>query len=150
MGGAAGSRRPPPAGPSNRDQNLDAPVPARRSTSGRSVRSRGVDLRRYIRSVPKYAVTLVHAHNWDTKRSIREQERWAEHAAFMHGLVEDGFILVGGPLGSGERTLHLVDAPGEHAVRSRLRGDPWAQMGLLEVGSIDEWTLWLDGRITAR
>lgn len=100
--------------------------------------------------MPNFAVTLVHACNWDTKRSIREQERWAEHAAFMDGLVGDGFIVVGGPLGSGERTLHLVDAPDEQAVRSRLHSDPWAQMGLLQVGSITEWALWLDGRIAAR
>lgn len=118
--------------------------------AGRITRSRGAGPRRYLRSVPNFAVTLVHACNWDTKRSIREQERWAEHAAFMDGLVDDGFIVVGGPLGSGERTLHLVDAPDEQAVRSRLRSDPWAQMGLLEVGSITEWALWLDGRNAAR
>jgi len=100
--------------------------------------------------VPNFAVTLVHARSWDTQRSVREQDRWAEHAAFMDRLVDDGFIVVGGPLGSGERTLHLVDAPDEQTVRSRLRSDPWTQMGLLEVGSITEWALWLDGRSAAR
>lgn len=100
--------------------------------------------------MPNFAVTLVHARSWNPKRSIREQERWAEHAAFMDGLVDDGFIVVGGPLGSGERNLHLIDAPDEQAVRSRLHSDPWAQIGLLEVGSIIEWALWLDGRNAAR
>lgn len=68
----------------------------------------------------------------------------------MDGLVDDGFIVVGGPLGSGERTLHLIDAPDEQAVKSRLGSDPWAQMGLLEVDSIIEWSLWLDGRSVVR
>ncbi len=100
--------------------------------------------------MPNFAVTLVHASNWDRNRPIREQARWTEHAAFMDGLVDDRFIVVGGPLGDGEQTLHLVDARNEQAVRNRLRTDPWAQMGLLEVGSVTEWSLWLDGRSAAR
>lgn len=100
--------------------------------------------------MPNFAVTLVHASNWDTQHPIREQKAWAEHAAFMDGLVEDGFIIVGGPLGDGEETLHLIVAPDEQTVRGRLDGDPWAEMGLLEVGSVAEWSLWLDGRDTAR
>lgn len=100
--------------------------------------------------MPNFAVTLVHARNWDTQRSVREQGRWAEHAAFMDGLVDESFVVVGGPVGSGERTLHVVDVPDEQAVKTRLRSDPWAQMGLLEVGSIAEWALWLDGRSATR
>lgn len=95
--------------------------------------------------------SLVQARNWDNERSIRDQERWVEHARFMDGLVDDGLIVVGGgPLGSGERTLHWVAAPDEQTVRSRLRSDPWAQMGLGEIGTIAEWALWLDGRNAAR
>lgn len=109
-----------------------------------------VGARRYLRSVPNFAVTLLHASNWDRNRPIREQTGWSEHAAFMDGLVDDGFIVVGGPLGDGGRTLHLIDAVDEQAVRRRLRSDPWAEMGLLEVGSIAEWSLWLDGRSAAR
>lgn len=100
--------------------------------------------------MPTFAVTLVHAHNWDAQHPMREQDRWAEHAAFMDCLVEEGFIVVGGPLGDGERTLHLVDAPAEQAIRDRLGRDPWAEMGLLDVGSVMEWSLWLDGRNIAR
>ncbi len=122
---------------------------AARWTSGEVRRSRGAGPRRYPRSVPNFGVTLVHARNWDNQRSIRDQERWAEHATFMDGLVDDGLIVVGGPLGSGERTLHLVDAPDEQTVKSRLRSDPWAQMGLLEIGTITEWAFWLDGRNAA-
>lgn len=47
--------------------------------------------------MPNFAVTLVHASNWDTNRPIRGQARWIEHAAFMDGLVDDRFIVVGGP-----------------------------------------------------
>jgi len=96
-----------------------------------------------------FALTLVHDAGWDPARPIRAQDGWTEHAAFMDGLVEDGFIIVGGPLGNGERTLHVVAAADEHEVRQRLAADPWAVAGLLRVGSIEPWALWLDGR-TAR
>ena len=93
-----------------------------------------------------FAVTLVHAPGWDSSRPIRSQDGWDEHAAFMDGLVGDGFLIVGGPLGNGERTLHLMVAAGEDEIRARLAEDPWAAAGLLEVGSIEPWALWLDGR----
>jgi hypothetical protein len=44
-----------------------------------------------------FAVTLMHGAGWDTGRPIRSQAGWNEHAAFMDGLVEDGFLVVGGP-----------------------------------------------------
>ena len=50
---------------------------------------------------------------------MREQEGWDEHAAFMDGLVEDRFILLGGPLEGDRDTLHVVDAPSEEEVRAR-------------------------------
>jgi uncharacterized protein YciI len=101
---------------------------------------------RYAAPVGNFAVTLVHAPGWDPSRPIRSQDGWDEHAAFMDGLVADGFLIVGGPLGNGERTLHLVQASGEDEIRARLAEDPWASAGLLRVGAIEPWALWLDGR----
>ena len=68
----------------------------------------------------------------------------------MDGLVDDGFIVLGGPLGDGQRTLHLVEAAGEQEIRSRMAEDPWASMGLLRIGTIEPWQLWLDGRASSR
>ncbi len=101
---------------------------------------------RYAASVANFAVTLVHGPGWDSSRPIRGQDGWDEHAAFMDGLVDDGFLIVGGPLGNGERTLHLVQAADEDAIKDRLAEDPWASAGLLRVGAIEPWSLWLDGR----
>jgi uncharacterized protein YciI len=97
-------------------------------------------------AMANFAVTLVHGPGWDSARPIRSQAGWAGHAAFMDGLVDDGFIIVGGPLGDGERTLHVVEAADQDAVRARLAEDPWARAGLLQVGTIEPWALWLDGR----
>ncbi len=93
-----------------------------------------------------FALSLVHGSGWDDSLGIREQAGWAEHAAFMDGLVAGGFILLGGPVGDGRQTLHVVEAEDEHQVRLRVAEDPWARAGLLQVGSIQPWALWLDVR----
>jgi len=64
----------------------------------------------------------------------------------MDSLVEDGFILLGGPLEEGREVLHVVTAPSEQAVRERLAQDNWAQNGMLTVKSVELWTVLLDGR----
>jgi len=91
-------------------------------------------------------VTMVHGPGWDPGRGIREQDAWAEHAAFMDALVEDGFVLLGGPAGDGQHVLLAIEAAGEPSLRDRLAADPWAATGLLRVGTVEPWALWLDGR----
>jgi hypothetical protein len=67
--------------------------------------------------VANYALVMVHGPGRDTSRGIREQHGWTEHAEFMDGLVADGLILLGGPVGEGQQTLHVVEADDEHEVR---------------------------------
>src|SRR5579859_2465940 len=100
----------------------------------------------YCAAMAHFAVRLVHGPGWDPARPIREQEGWDEHAAFMDGLVDDGFLILGGPVGNGEQTLHVIEAAGEQDVTTRLAQDPWARAGLLKVGVIEPWALWLDSR----
>lgn len=101
---------------------------------------------RYTPGVANFAVSLVHGPGWDSSRPIRNQEAWDEHAAFMDGLVDDGFVVLGGPVGDGQQTLHVVEAADENEIRARLAEDPWASAGLLQIGTIEPWLLWLDGR----
>ena len=96
--------------------------------------------------MPVFAVTTIKGPDWDTARPRREQRGWTEHAAFMDGLVEEGFVLLGGPLGDGEHVLLAVEAADEDAIRARFEDDPWTPAGLLRVGRIQPWQLWLDGR----
>jgi uncharacterized protein YciI len=93
-----------------------------------------------------FAVRLVHGPGWDDTRPIRKQEGWDEHAAFFDGLVDDGFVIVGGPVGDGAETLHVIEAADENQIRARLARDPWARADMLRIGTIEPWALWLDGR----
>jgi uncharacterized protein YciI len=95
------------------------------------------------------AVFLVSEENgpaWDDARPRREQAGWDAHGAFMDALVDDGFVVLGGPVGEGERALLLVEAADADEVRARLAADPWLRDGVLRIDRIERWTIWLDGR----
>jgi hypothetical protein len=92
-----------------------------------------------------YAVILDHGPDWDDARSLREQDDWNAHAAFMDALVDDGFIVLGGPIGDGSLVLHAVFAHDPDAVRARLGADPWSG-SRLRIVSIEPWSVLLDGR----
>jgi hypothetical protein len=83
--------------------------------------------------------------DWDPSRPMEEQSGWAEHAAFMDGLVDEGFIVLGGPLADEQRVVHAIEAESEDHVRSRLSCDPWSGTHL-RVETIDPWTIRLDSR----
>ena len=67
---------------------------------------------------------------FDRSRPLEEQSRWSEHAAFMDGLVDDGFIVLGGPLAGDGRVAHAVEADSAQAVRETLARDPWSETHL--------------------
>src|SRR5262252_4060282 len=87
---------------------------------------------------------------WQPDRPMRAQAAWEAHAAFMNGLASDGFVVLGGPLGDGERTLLIVEAASEQAVRDRLQSDPWTGMSLLRIDSITPWQILLSRADGAR
>ena len=82
---------------------------------------------------------------WDRSKPMEEQSGWDEHASFMDGLVDDGFLVLGGPLADEVRVAHAVEAESEEAVRATLARDPWSGTHLV-VDSIEPWTIRLDGR----
>jgi uncharacterized protein YciI len=82
---------------------------------------------------------------WDPTRPMEEQSEWREHASFMNGLVDAGFIVLGGPLADEHRVVHVVEAESEDAVRATLARDPWSETHLL-VDAIEPWTIRLDSR----
>jgi hypothetical protein len=63
----------------------------------------------------------------------------------MDGLVEAGFIVLGGPLADEHRVAHAVEAQSEDAIRARLSRDPWNKTHLV-IDTIEPWTIRLDAR----
>jgi hypothetical protein len=82
---------------------------------------------------------------WDRARPMEEQSDWLAHASFMDGLVDAGFVVLGGPLSDEVRVAHAVEADSEEAIRDTLAGDPWSGSHLV-IESIEPWTIRLDGR----
>lgn len=65
----------------------------------------------------------------------------------MNALVDDGFVVVGGPLSDG--ALLIVTANDEEEIRARLALDPWIEMDLLRVTRVEPWEVLL-GELPAK
>ena len=81
---------------------------------------------------------------WRHGAPLEEQDGWLEHAAFMDGLEEAGFVVLGGPLAD-ERVAFAIEAESVAAVRATLARDPWEGTHLT-TDSVVPWTIRLDGR----
>lgn len=90
-----------------------------------------------------FVVTRTRGKAWDSTKAMRSQEQWPEHATFMDELANNRFVVLGGPLGDEDKTLLVVDAADESEIRSTLARDPWSNSGMLEVESIQLWTVLL-------
>jgi uncharacterized protein YciI len=79
---------------------------------------------------------------------LREQDAWDEHAAFADELVEQGVIIVGGPIGGDENEIALlaVEAASESELVSIFNRDPWTINGVFRIKTVRRWTWRLDGR----
>jgi hypothetical protein len=82
---------------------------------------------------------------WQPGKQLEEQSGWDEHATFMDALVDDGFVVLGGPLYDEQRVVHAIEAESPDAVRARLEEDPWHETHL-RIDAIEPWTIRLDGR----
>jgi hypothetical protein len=82
---------------------------------------------------------------WDPLQLLEEQSDFRAHASFVDGLVEAGFVILGGPLADEERVVYAFEAGSEEAVRATLARDPWHESHLI-IETIDPWSVRLDGR----
>jgi uncharacterized protein YciI len=88
--------------------------------------------------------------NRDLSKGTREQPFWDEHAKFIDKLVDDGFIMMGGPLvdedGMPHGALLIVNAEDENEVGEKLKDDPWFEKGILKLESVKRWEIFIDVR----
>jgi uncharacterized protein YciI len=90
-----------------------------------------------------FVVTRIRGKAWDPTKPMNSQEEWPEHATFMDELATDRFVVLGGPLGDEGHILLVVDAADESEIRSTLARDPWSKLAILELHSIQPWTVLL-------
>ena len=84
--------------------------------------------------------------NRDLSKGTREQPFWDEHAKFIDRLVDDGFILMGGPLIDEGGALLIFNAEDENEVIKKLKNDPWFERGILKLESVKRWQIFIDAR----
>ena len=89
-----------------------------------------------------FAVVRERGPAWDRSRTLEQQWGWEAHARFMNGLVQDGFVRLGGPL-EDDRVLLICRARDEDEVKARLSDDPWPTE-MLTIGSVRRWTILLE------
>ena len=88
--------------------------------------------------------------NRDSSKGTRKQPFWDDHVVFIDRLVDEGFILMGGPLvdeaGMPQGALLIVKAEHENEVREKLKNDPWFIRGILKLESVKRWQIFIDVR----
>jgi len=82
--------------------------------------------------------------NRDPSKGTREQPFWDEHAKFIDQLVDDGDILLGGPLADEGGAMLILNAGDENEVRTKLKNDPWAEHGILNLETVKRWEIFID------
>jgi hypothetical protein len=88
-----------------------------------------------------FAVIRSRGPAWNGARPLDDQVEWTAHAAFMNGLLAEGFVALGGPLEGTPDVLLIVRATDTSEIAERLAADPWAQNGLLIVKQTYPWWL---------
>jgi uncharacterized protein YciI len=96
-----------------------------------------------------FAVIREGGARWDHARPAHEQGAWDEHLAFMGGLAESGFVVLGGWLADAPKTLLVVEAHDEAEVHGRFEDDPYAAMEMLSIASVEPWELLLGRELLA-
>ncbi len=91
-----------------------------------------------------FAVVRTKGQAWDATKPMRSQQQWSEHAMFMDRLAADGFVVLGGSLGNSDDFLLAIKATDANEVKVTLQRDPWSKSGILDVKSIQPWTILLE------
>ena len=88
-----------------------------------------------------FAVMRTRGPAWNDAGAMEEQVDWRAHADFMNALVDDGFIVLGGPLAGTREVLLIACARSEAEIEARLADDCWSVNGLLRTLWIRPWRL---------
>ncbi len=82
--------------------------------------------------------------SWDPSRPVEGQSGWAEHARVMDDLVARGVVVIGGPVGAGERVVLVCEATTVEELLGALADDPWTGSHLID--EVEPLSVRLDAR----
>lgn len=82
--------------------------------------------------------------NRDLTRDTRQQAWWDDHASFIDALVEEGNVLLGGPITDEGGALLVMRAPDAQTIRDRLANDPWYVHSILTLVAVSRWQVFID------
>jgi len=83
---------------------------------------------------------------WIAGKTSREQPYWAEHAAFMDKLFENGTVILGGPYADYTSLLVIIEVLHEEEVHELFGQDPFVLNEIVCMSGVHEWLLFLDVR----
>ena len=83
---------------------------------------------------------------WVPGKTVREQPHWAQHAAFMDQLFENGTVVLGGPFADATGSLVIVEAENEQEVADLFAHDPFVVYDIFVRSLLKQWLLFLDAR----
>ncbi len=63
-----------------------------------------------------------------------------EHREYLKGLLDDGSLVMSGPLAGDTGALLVYEAPDEAAAEALVAGDPYTRAGAVSRVSLREWT----------
>ena len=92
----------------------------------------------------RWVIRVQRGGPWDWSKDMRLQKGWDEHAAYMDGIFDEGFLLLAGPLEGDKYTLWVVEADDEKEIQRRMKEDPWSATGMLTPVQIERWTVVMD------
>ena len=80
--------------------------------------------------------------NWDASVPMRKPRAVGEARYSMDAFVDDGCVVLGGPLGDGEKKfLLIIVAESEQASETRIVGEPWTALLPLRTAAVECWEI---------
>jgi uncharacterized protein YciI len=107
----------------------------------------------------RFVVIRTQGPGWDRSRAMREQDYWPDHVVYVNGIVDEGRMVLGGPLGEVDAngvcidptepvgddgtyyTLVVLEAEDERELAALVDDDPWSTHGVLETQAIYRWEM---------
>jgi uncharacterized protein YciI len=107
----------------------------------------------------RFVVIREQGPGWDGSRAMREQDYWPEHVIFINRIVDEGRMLLGGPLGEIDqdgnsvdptepvgangtyRALIVLEVDNELELTELVGDDPWSQHHVLGTQAIYRWEM---------